>query len=396
MLPDFWINAPSAEAALSGLGALRRGGAFNAFAGTAEGTTLPLDFMGTASCLVDQAYFALRDHLGLKGDGRLFRREDNTRFYDERILDAFGVDFRRVWMRQPQERTGQLQADGTLIDEWGLKRRKIGELLSYVGAPLESASVSDLNAYPWPDAYDPERVVGLADEARRLHEAGTHAIVARSPGLGIFDMAQRLRGMERFLMDLLIEKRFASALLHRIKEVQMGFYDAFLSAVGPYVDIVETGDDYGAQRGPLISPKVFRELIAPARAELNRFIKQKAPHARVFLHSDGAIFKLIPSFIEIGVDILNPVEPDVPGNDPAALKSTFGDQLVFHGHLDNKQALRRSVHEARAEVRRAFDGMGSGGGYIMAPTNHIQVDVPPQNLAEVYRYADEYGRYAPS
>jgi len=359
-----------------------------------EPDRLPMDFMGTASCLVDQAYFALRDHLGLKGDGRLFRREENTRFYDERILDAFGVDLRRVWMRQPQARSGHLQADGTLIDEWGLKRRRVGDLLSYVSAPLESATAGDLDAYPWPDPYDPERVSGLAEEARRLHEAGQHAIVARTPCLGIFDMAQRLRGMERFLMDLLIDKRFAAALLHRLKEVQMGFYDAYLSAVGPYVDIIETGDDYGAQHGPLISPAVFRELIAPARAELNRSIRQKAPQAKIFLHSDGAIFKLIPTFIEIGVDILNPVEPGVPGNDPAILKSTFGDQLVFHGQLDNKQALRGSLDDTQAEVRRLFDEMGRGGGYIMAPTNHIQVDVPPQNLAEVYRYAQEYGRYA--
>jgi len=359
-----------------------------------EPDRLPLDFMGTASCLVDQAYFALRDHLGLQGDGRLFRREENTRFYDERILDALGVDTRRVWMRQLQGRLGQLDADGTLIDEWGLKRRRIGDLLSYVSAPLESATLGDLSAYPWPDPYDPERVAGLADEARRLREAGTHAIVARSPCLGIFDMAQRLRGMERFLMDLLLDKRFAAALVHRIKEVQMGFYEAYLSAVGPYVDVVETGDDYGAQAGPLISPAVFSEIIAPARHELNRLIKHKAPQAKIFLHSDGAIFKLIPIFIEIGVEILNPVEPDVPGNDPAALKAAFGSQLVFHGHLDNKRALRGTRDEARAEVRRLFDGMGPGGGYIMAPTNHVQVDVPPQNLLEVYRYAQEYGVYA--
>ncbi len=361
-----------------------------------EPDRLPLDFMGTASCLVDPAYFALRDHLGLKGDGRLFRREENTRFYDERILQALGVDFRRVWMRQPEARHDRVEAEGTLIDEWGLKRRRIGDLLSYVSSPLESATAGDLSTYPWPDPSDPERVAGLAEEARRLREAGTHAVVARSPCLGIFELAQRLRGMERFLMDLLLDKRFAGALVHRIKEVQMGFYEAYLSAVGPYVDVVETGDDYGAQAGPLISPAVFSEILAPARRELNDLIKTKAPQAKVFLHSDGAIFKLIPAFIETGIDILNPVEPDVPGNDPAVLKATFGDQLVFHGHLDNKRALRGTTEEAQAEVRRLFDGLGPGGGYIMAPTNHVQVDVPPRNLLEVYRYAREYAVYRPA
>src|SRR4030042_3687319 len=104
-------------------------------------------------------------------------------------------------------------------------------------------------------------------------------------------------------------------------------------------------------------------MIAPARRELNQWIKGKAPRARIFLHSDGAVFKLIPTFIEIGVDILNPVEPDVPGNTPEALKRAFGSELVFHGHLDNKGALRGSPEDVRREVRRVFDGMGPGGGF---------------------------------
>jgi uroporphyrinogen decarboxylase len=95
------------------------------------------------------------------------------------------------------------------------------------------------------------------------------------------------------------------------------------------------------------------------------------------------------------VDILNPIEPDVPGNNPKALKSAFGSEIVFHGHLDNKRALSGSSADARQEVRRIFDGMGPGGGYIMAPTNHIQADVSPEALIEVYRTAQEYGRYRP-
>ena len=358
-----------------------------------EPDRLPVDFMGTASCMVDAAYYALRDRMGLQGDGRIFRLGENTRFYDDRILEALGVDLRRVWLREPAGREPRLAEAGTIEDAWGLRRRRIGDLLSYVNAPLEGATVGDLARYPWPDPRAPGRVEGLAEEARRLHEDGRYAIVARAPTLGIFDLAQRLRGMQQFLMDLLTDKPFALALIHKLKEVQMGFYGALLEAVGPYVDIVETGDDYGAQSGPLISPATFREMIAPARGELNQWIKSKAPGAKIFLHSDGAVFKLIPTFIEIGVEILNPVEPDVPGNTPEALKRAFGSELVFHGHLDNKGALRGSLEEVRAEVRRVFDGMGPGGGFIMAPTNHIQVDVPADNILELYRYAHEYGRY---
>lgn len=358
-----------------------------------EPDRLPVDFMGTASCMVDAAYYALRDRLGLQGDGRMFRRWENTRFYDDRILEVLEVDFRRVWLREPSGWEPRPAEDGTIEDAWGLRRRPIGDLLSYVNAPLEGATPGDLDRYPWPDPRDPGRVAGLAEEARKLHEEERYAIVARAPTMGILDLAQRLRGMQQFLMDLLTDKPFARALIHKLKEIQMGFYEVLLEAVGPYVDIVETGDDYGAQRGPLISPATFREMVAPARHELNRWIKSKAPGAKIFLHSDGAIFKLIPTFIEIEVDILNPVEPDVPGNSAEALKGTFGSELVFHGHLDNKGALRGSTEEIRAEVRRIFDGMGPGGGFILAPTNHIQTDVPPDNLLELYRYAHEYGRY---
>ena len=172
----------------------------------------------------------------------------------------------------------------------------------------------------------------------------------------------------------------------------MGLFEVYLDAVGPFVDVVECSDDFGAQNAPLISPAIFQEVFAPARKELNQLIKHKAPQAKVFLHSDGAVAKLIPAFIEIGVEILNPIEPDVPGNDPRTLKSAFGSEIVFHGHLDNKRALRGSPADARQEVRRLFDGMGAGGGYIMAPTNHIQADVSPDALIEVYRYTRESGR----
>jgi uroporphyrinogen decarboxylase len=262
--------------------------------GGKEPDRLPVDFMGTASCMVDAAYYALRDRMGLRGDARMFRRGENTRFYDDRILEALGVDFRRVWLREPPGWGPRVAEDGTIEDGCGLRRRRIGDLLSYVNAPLEKATVDDLARYPWPDPNDPGRVEGLAEKARQLHEDGRYAIVARAPTLGMFDLAQRLRGMQQFLMDLLTDKPFALALIHKPKEMQMGFYEVLLNAVGPYVDIVETGDDYGAQNGPLISPSAFREMISPARRELNEWIKSKAPGVKIFLHSDGAIFKLIP------------------------------------------------------------------------------------------------------
>jgi uroporphyrinogen decarboxylase len=358
-----------------------------------EPDRMPTDFMGTASCLNDRAYFALRDHLGIQGEGRMFRKAWNVRYYDERVLDALAVDFRRVWIREPANWQPAVTEDGLVTDEWGMLLKQVGDVMGFANAPLEGATVSDLDAYPWPDPYDPGRVEGLAEEARHLRETTDYAISARAPLHGIFELAQRLRGVQQFLMDLVIDERFATALVHKVKEVQMGFYEVYLNAVGPYVDMVETVDDYGAQNAPLISPKTFNQILAPARRELNALIKSKAPHAKLFLHSDGSVFKLIPDLIEIGVEVLNPMEPDVAGNTPQELKTTFGSQLIFHGHLDTKGAMRGSLEDVRTEVRRIVDHMAAGGGYVMAPTNHLQSDVPPENIVEVYRYACEYGQH---
>jgi uroporphyrinogen decarboxylase len=343
---------------------------------------------------MDPAYFALRDHLGLHGEGRIFRKGQAISYYDDRILDTLEVDFRRVWLREPANWQPQVLEDGVVTEEWGLHLKRVGDTLNVVNAPLADAAIGDLDRYPWPDPYDPGRVAGLAEEAKTLRETTDYAISARSPFYGIFEIAQRLRGMQQFLMDLVSDKKFATALVHKVKDVQMGFFDAYLSAVGPYVDMVEHSDDLGSQNGPLISPRTFKEIIAPARRELNELIRRKAPDAKVFLHSDGSVFKLIPHLIEIGVEILNPVEPDAAGNDPQELKKTFGSEIVFHGHLDTKGAMRGSIEDVRAEVRRVFDNMGAGGGYVMAPTNHFQIDVPPENVVELYHYAHEYGRYS--
>lgn len=350
---------------------------------------LPVDLLGTAGCLTDPAYFALRDYLGLKGEGRIFRKGENTSYYDEGVLESLGVDFRRVWLRAPREWQPVVMHDGAVSDEWGVLRRRFGNYQTF-SAPLAEATADDLDRYPWPNPFDAGRVEGLAEEARLLREATDYAVCARAPSLGLFDMAMRLRGMENFLIDMVDDERYATALIRRILEVQLGLYQVFLDAVGPYVDMVETSDDYAGEQNLLISPKSFATIIAPARRELNEFIKSRAPHVKIFLHSDGAVIKLIPQFIEIGVDVLNPVEPDARGNTVQALKC-FRSELVFHGHLDSKGALRGSKDDVRREIKRVVEGLGSGASYIMAPTNHVQPDIPPENLVEAYRYVREIG-----
>ncbi len=353
---------------------------------------VPVDLMGTAGGLTDRALFELRSHLGLGDEPRRFRHGENVNYYDEEVLQALDVDARRVWMRPPA-RALRAESDGTVSDEWGLRHRQVGGLMQRVDPPLAGAGVEDLRNYPWPDPRDPARVAGLADEAARLHNETDYAVVARAPVAGFLDLASWLRGMEQFMLDLALDPSFAMALIERIRDVEMGFYEVYLQAVGPYVQMVETMDDYAGNAGPLISPGAFREFIAPARRELNQLIKGLAPRAAIFLHTDGELLKLADDLIACGVEVLNPVQP-LPGSPHLQLKARYGDRLSFHGGIDTIQALRGTPGQVEDAVRRCIAELGVGGGYILAPCNHIQADVPPENTVRLFQAAHAYGVYA--
>jgi uroporphyrinogen decarboxylase len=347
---------------------------------------VPMDLMGTAGGLENNAYYALCDFLGIAREGRVFRCAWNVCFYNEKILELLDVDFRRVWMREPKNWQPIAVDEHTEIDEWGMAVKRVGNAAWFANEPLAEASTRNLDNYPWPDPADPARIEGLAKEVCRLHEDTPYAISVRQATPGIFELAQRLRGPARFMMDLAADRQFALALVGKINEIRLEYLQICLNEIGRLVHMVEYADDFGSQTGPLISPRTFVEVFLPAYQAQNELIKQLAPGARIFMHSDGAIRRLVPYFIESGVEVLNPVEPDVPGNDLARLKEEFGERLIFHGHLNTKSPMRGSLEDVRKEIDRVGT-LADGGGVILAPTNHFQTDVPPQNIVEAFRYA---------
>jgi len=271
---------------------------------------VPIDLMGTAGGLVDGLAIALRRHLGLQGEPRRFRHGEAVSYYDDQVLDALQVDTRRVWLRQVHE--PRRWPDGTVQDEWGVLRREAHGHLQPVTPPLAGASIADVARHPWPDATDRRRVEGLADEAARLCQETDYAVIARAPCAGFLDIACWLRGTEQFMLDLMLEPAFAHALIARILEAELALYDAYLSAVGPHVQMIETVDDLAGNSGPLISPAVLREYILPAHRELNALIRSRAPQAAIFLHSDGALLPIVDDLIACGVDVLSPTQPNLP------------------------------------------------------------------------------------
>jgi uroporphyrinogen decarboxylase len=358
-----------------------------------EPDRVPLDLMGHASLILDDMYFRLRDHLGIQGDIPPFREGSTANYYDERILRRFDIDFRRLMLPTTRAAKIQHRPDGSFTNYWGITYARTGAFVNTVDSPLrEATTASDADEFSWPDARQLYHIEGLRDQAQDMYENSDYALVARNPlTCGFLDRSCQLRRMDQFLMDLILNPELCHRILDHLLRFFTDVYDLFLDAVGPYVSIVEFGDDLGAQNNLLISPATYREFIKPRHKALFHFIKSKAPHVKIFLHTDGAVFDIIPDLIEVGVDILNPIQTSVAGMDPARLKQNFGNRLVFHGAVEQK-AVEGDLDDIVNEVKLRIDQFGPGGGYILAPCNHI-IQCPPENVVALYETARQYGAY---
>jgi len=326
-----------------------------------EPDRVPLDMMGNATMLLDRTYFRLRDYLGLAPIPP-FRSGSTANYYDERILEALDIDFRRVMLKSSPQAAATVLEDGSFVDAWGIQSRTDGMYVNAVGYPLrEAATVADIDAYPWPTAEALYSTDGLAEEARSLYAGTDYALVARNPlTFGLLDRACALMGNAEFLMAMAGNPEVARALIEHLLSIYKDIYGMFLDAVGPYVQMVEYGDDLGSQQNLLISPAMYRKFLKPAEQELYRLMREKAPQAALFRHTDGNIFKIIPDLVEVGINVLNPVQTSSKDMEGRRLKATFGQQLTFHGAVEYLEADRETLI---AEVKERIDTFAPGRGY---------------------------------
>ena len=340
-----------------------------------------------------EPYRELKKYLGIKGEIRTFVRDHVEP--DEEVLKRFGIDTRYVRLKAPKNWEMKLLSDNSYFDEWGVRWEKPSSSLYFdpVEHPLADAGIQDLEAYSWPDPLDPGRTKGLSEEARHLYESTPYAIVANAPGVGIFETAWMLRGFEKVLEDFIDKREFARALLEKVTQIQKGIYGEFLAAVGEYIQVVMVSDDLGMEDGLMISPRLYRELIKPLHKELWGFIKEKT-EAYLFFHSCGSVYQLIPDLIELGVDILNPVQVSAKDMESYRLKEEFGDRLSFWGGVDTQHVLPYgSLEDVEREVKGRIKDLAPGGGYILTAVHNIQWGVKPENICRMYEAAREYGTY---
>jgi uroporphyrinogen decarboxylase len=207
----------------------------------------------------------------------------------------------------------------------------------------------------------------------------------------MFELCWHLIGMQKYMEALALKEPYLEALLTK----------AFLWSLGVATELAERsvdaiwfGDDFGSQTGLMISLPMWRRVFKPLYAQIFRAVKAVNPDIVIIMHSDGAVAPLLPDLIEIGLEVFNPIQPNVPGHDPQELKDRFGDRISFFGAIDQQELLPRgSADEIEADVREKIEVLGAGGGYLVAPAHILQADTPPENVEALIAAVEKYGRY---
>jgi uroporphyrinogen decarboxylase len=368
-----------------------------------EPDRVPIDLGGSVVTSIAKAtYSALRTHLGLpERSVREMETVQQIAFVDEDVLDAFGVDVIPVFANPSSSYDAAFvdEPGGSVAfkDEFGATLRKPagGYYFDWQEFPLAEPSISALASMSWPDSADPARYAGLRDRVRRLRETTDKALFGMAPcGHDLFNQLLRVRGMENGLMDLIAEPDFAEAFLDRLTDTICTAQRLFLGEVGDLIDVHFAADDLTGQRGPLISPSLYRRVVKPRQARIMETI-QAHTRAPIFYHSCGATSQFIPDLIEVGVEILNPVQVSAVGMDTAALKRAYGKRLSFWGGGCDTQSVLPdgTADQVRAEVRRRIADLAPGGGFVFNPVHNIQPLVPPANVVALYEAALDFGRY---
>ena len=359
-----------------------------------EPDRIPIDLGSTlVSSIVTAAYVPLREHLGLPAeDVVIFEQTQQLPYLSEDLLERFAVDTRVVALPRERAFRPELVDDGAYwgwTDAWGAKLRmpKAGGLyFDWVGYPIADLTVEAVDAYRWPEFETAANLAAIRDQAITLRRDTDYALVGTANiGGGIFEQACRMAGMEAFMMTMVADRRAAERLLDGITDCYIEVAERYLAEVGEFLDVYQYGDDVATQETWMISPDAYASLIKPRQRRLFDAIRAKT-EAKLFYHGCGAVFDLIPHLIEIGVDVLNPVQVSARGMDPKRLKATYGKDIVFWGGGVDSQGVLPfgSEDDVRAEVIRRIEDLGPGGGFVWAAVHNIQAQVPPENIVAAF------------
>ncbi len=280
--------------------------------------------------------------------------------------------------------------DGCIVNEFGMKMRQGPLYMEVIEHPLaDASSVDEVRNFPFPDPL----AEGRFDDAKKyIQKYRDDYFVIGDLELTMFEMAWHMVGLEKFMMDMAMGEPYVEALLDRVKEFSIGVGKKLVE-LG--VDGIWTGDDFGTQDGMMISPRTWRDVFKPRFAEIFSELKSVDPDVLITYHSDGAVAAILDELVEIGMDVFNPVQPNVPGHEPESLKSRLGDKLSFWGAIDQQYLLPRgSCEEIEADVAEKIRILGNAGGYMCSPAHIVQADTSVENVEAFIAAVKEHGVYA--
>ena len=285
--------------------------------------------------------------------------------------------------------------DNAEFDEWGValvppaaedpSTRHFRHRIS----PLRNAtSTEEVEAFPFPDLDADYRSEGMAAEVESIKARGL--TVQGGIGFSTFDYSWLVRGIDNFMMDMIANPEMTAAIMDRVVAILRG---AIRNYVQAGVDIVIWGEDVGTERAMMISPAIWRQWIKPRFRSMIQAAKAINPDVVIWYHSCGYIEPIIPDLIEIGVEVLNPIQPEAM--DPARIKRLFGDHLAFWGTVGVQRTMPFGTpDDVRAEVKERIETVGKGGGFVLAPAHVLEPEVPWQNVLAFVEAARQYGRYS--
>lgn len=368
-----------------------------------EPDRIPFDLGATVlTSIHHKSYAALRKHLGLpEVKPQIVDIFQQIVTVDDDMRDLLKVDVRDVAPRSSATfhiDIKEMEGYTYFYDEWGIgwkMPKEGGWYYDMFDHPLKDAqTIADIENYPWPNPVDPARFQGMAERARHAAEVEGQAIFMGGLSAGIMEMAAWMRGFANYFSDFAMNEKLLIALMSKVMELKMAYWDKALAEVGDCVDAIGEADDFAGQFRMLISPATYRRMVKPLHKQLFDFIHARTK-AKIFFHSCGSIRPVIPDLIEIGVDILNPVQVSATGMDSAELKREFGKDIVFWGGgVDTQRVFGSGTpQEVSDDVRRRIDDLAPGGGFVFATVHNIQGNVPAQNIMAMWDTLQQYGKY---
>jgi uroporphyrinogen decarboxylase len=372
-----------------------------------EPDRLPFDLGGSVLTGINRhSYVKLRKYLGMpEKEIEIVDVMQQLARVDEDMIERLKIDVRCVDPDAPSKKglAKDVEIDGKyykMTDEWGIEWKmpvENGHYYDMQKRPLEDAeTIEDVKNFPWPDPVDAARFATLKGRADKYVFEDKKAYILGRQYAGIWETALWMSGFEKFFCDMMLNEEFAHALMDKITELKMQYWEKALETVGENVMVISEADDLATQNSLLCSVDLYKKIVHPYHKKLFDFIKKKAKNkVHIFYHTCGAVTPLIPYLIEEGVDILNPVQVNAAGIDTKVLKREFGKDMTFWGGgVDTQRILPFGTPaEVREEVKRRIDDLAPGGGFVFSAVHNVQSDVPPENFMAMWETLQEYGKY---